>query len=355
MYSLIKNESNKNTTDLMNDLHSVLLNAGYTINKFDTILGANSLRGKEIFANKGNSHFSFSATHYSFVDQNDMSDLIIPVDTDDVVSCGSFTVSANTGFDLNENFADQPSNQILSNSKVSSACIPKNNLFNYTIYKTDDDFNFIIKINFDDLNFYVLFGDVSNNDSKTTLARSYIFGSVRLVGAVKKIGYPKNLTERFSQLDNHQIPNHFLMKDISLTGDFWGNIIYYIDSVIVPHNFLETKSSTSIGVDKGVYSNNQSMLAGLSDNYTGADVMLPFELYLPTNTTDSDPPQKRIKEFDFGVFSDENIEDGEIRKVDGVYYEFMHLMKRIEKDRDGSFLQAQNFNLGMYIKRGDIF
>ncbi len=354
MYNLVTEKKDKTSFDLMEDINLILIKAGYTINKYDDIFGASSLRGKEIFFSKGSSHFSISCTHYSNMSPTDTSELILPTDTINVIGCGSLSVSCNTGYDLNLPYHEQPTNTGTSGNQSSVACIPKNNNFDYKIYKTIDNFNFLIRIRFDDLNFYVLFGDSSNNGTLQTEANSYVFGSVRNYGTNKKCGYPVDLNERLDRISNYELPQHFLLNEDSLLGELWGNIIYSISSVLVPYTIIEKKTGCSVGKNEANISNN-SILENLNEQFTGVNVMIPYELFLPTNTVDTSPPLKRVKEFDFGVFSDEEMNDGEIRRINNNYYEFMYLMKRINKDRDTSnFKQQQNYNLGIWILRGDI-
>lgn len=354
-YFLVRDEENKTTFDLMQDINDVLVESQiYNIYKFDTILGADPSRGKEIMFATGGAYFSISATHFNNMNPSDTNELNLPVDSDEVIGTGSLVVSCNTSVDLLKHYGDQPTNTGHLGNHMAGACIPANNNFNYSIYKTADNYDFIIKINFNDMNFFVIFGDSSKGTSLSTDFFGYVMGSIRSEGFGRDAGYPINLNERRTQVDNYQMPAHPMWDDVYETNEIMINTIYYISGNLTSYNDIKTDLRTNCGSQQSVYCLNTGLNTNLSNNYTGVDVLVPFEIYLPLNTDDSGRPMKRLREFSFGFCSDKNLENKDLRRIDGKIYEFLHVVKRIDNDANGLHPQQINWGLGIWILRGDL-
>lgn len=359
MYNIEIKKENSNCISLLDDLYLIFLKKDFNIDKYDYIEDVDILKNKELCVNKGNLFLSMNANKYRLTNcsQYTKNLLVEPKLTEEYQETGSFGVSVNKNYNKDKDFAHQETNSI--NSSISFkrplACcsIPKQDIFDYTIYSDEKGYNFIVKIEFQDMLFFSFFGSASN------CGELFDGGSYCMANNFTD---EEDISICYSLNDNNENYGSSGLKynfNFMNQEDFTAKLnIFFHNSNNELENYRDYRTSNvstnliskdSDSDRSGFTCFNSQMSKSLSNIYTQSSILVNFEIYC---AEDDDLNNKKLfKKFNFGFCSPKIFKHGTIHKINNKYYE----INKIFKDNNGiSSKNIANNGLMMFIERGDI-
>lgn len=360
MYNIEIKKENSNCISLLDDLYYLFIEKGFNIDKYNYIDNADILKNKELCVNKGNLYLSMNANKYRLTNSSDETENILlePVLTETYQETGSFGVSVNKNYNSNKNFGHQETNSINSvfyYYPVSCCSIPKEDVFDYTIYSDKNGFNFIVKIEFQNMSFFSFFGSASKCGELFD-GGGYCFSNNFTDEEDISIGYSLNDNNDIYEDSNSNLKYNFNFMN---QEDFKAklNIFFYnSDNELENYRYYRTSNISTNLISKdseedrsGFTCFNSQLSKSLSNVYTQSSILVNFEIYCAEdNNLDN---KKLFKKFNFGFCSPKIFKDGTIHKINNKYYE----ITKIFKDNQGiSSKNIANNGLMMFIERGDI-
>lgn len=360
MYKLVSENNNITTIQLMTELNNFYNNSNnWSVVSFRDILGADPLRGKELFIERDGKHYSMISSIYEYVNARDIEILETPQDGTGYTGTGHFTVYLNTSYNDTSTSYNQQSNQpstVDNNSRYAGCCIPKNNNFNYRLFTTYDEYDFILEITFDIYRFFVFWGDACKGqlDTRNNPSGQYSLGHFS--------DYIENLrtavqTDLYNDIEN--ISARRLQKNpfyLLTDGDcrLKGNLFYYdINNELLTFNDIDYGTTTNCGRDNMAFlMYSQGLINSLSDDFFGNELFVKFKINVEKDTSVTRGEMIQFKEFDFGFCSDFGFNDGDIIELkNGLKLE---ILKFLRTDEDIKIESPFTRGMAMFIIRGDL-
>lgn len=349
-YNLKIERQGANSRQFMDDLKEVLSSNGFKVDEYRDmpfIASQEKSRGRELFVRRGIFYFSFSCSPYSDIYKTDLEQVPSPA-PDDRTYTGAFGVFANTGYDQNLNFYEQPSNDI-GKSFGSGCLIPYDDYFNFEIYSDKKGLNWFFHFNFEDVNgdiirTYVFWGlGLGYTLADTNGEGSYTMGSLGLGRSgdtiLQSSGYhvdPLTSSNGFGAFPVHPLMNQDYVN------------IYYKDEFgdyVTQSNTIDPELTTNYNRNRGFSFVRQTLEAGYNE-YLGISPLFRTEITVPKFTQNE---RKRMVVMPAGIIKQEAAEHGEIRIVDGKKIQFFDVMRK----REGQIITThENYSFSLWIERG---
>jgi hypothetical protein len=315
MYIKRKDVIGGNKIKLLEDLEFLLKESGfYTVLKYQDV----ELRGKKLFARKGTTFWSFTATNFNNLDSETD---ITPYDINDEnligYKSGGFKIFINSSQNiLGDIVSRQPKITGSVTSDAGGVCpLPRNDKFSYEIYSTIDGFEWGVILKFEDLTFYVFFGDKSGG---TDVTGNYSFSSSPF--ASNKMIIPFDFNNEQETTLAGRLPVFPLAGVGSNNSNFFCN---YADSLKTQINGVSGSLNTYDPQAGGV---SQNALKGVYnkfyDEYAGISQIVRTELFVNNYLGEVNSINK-FYDFNFGFANINKDKSLDIKRIDNKRIKFL--------------------------------
>lgn len=352
MYKEILNRKNTNNIQMITDIKDFFNNSKLwnVINFRDTLVEPS--RGKELFIERDNKHYSFSTTIYNFINIYGSADYLEqPLENSRFTGMGHFAVYLNSGYDQFSTSYEQPSNNLTPsnfNHMCSALPIPFSDTFNYRVLIEDDEYNFIIELEYNNFKFYLFFGDLlkGNNDKNGNPSGQFSFGSYNIDNSSgnSRICIQKDLYESGTSSLGYKFANNpfYELNDFNF---------YYYDNLgnLTDQDTFATVKTSNCGYNRFSISNyTDYTIRSINNDFFGIEQLINLELYLE----ETDDNIILLNQFNFGFLNDRNLNDKEILEINNEKYEILHFYydKKDVLDTNNKITKG----IAMFIKRSDI-
>ncbi len=354
MYRLVSENNNITTIQLMTALNDFYSNSeNWTVNIFRDILGADPVRGKELFIERDSRYYSMTSSIYDFINTDNVTNLVLPTDGTGYIGTGNFSVYLNTNFESFKNSWNQDGNYTTVNTSRHSSCnIPRENDFNYRFFTTEDEYDFILEITFGIYRFFVIWGDCLKGqlDINGNPSGQYAIGHISEDQQNLRIALQTDLNDDRLNVSARRLTRNNLYTLSDTLWNFRGNVLYYDNlNALVPATQIPVDVASNCGNNNfNTLQYSDNILNSLNDDFFGNESFINYNLYVEYDTDDA----RHLKTFDFGFCKSYNFFDGEIvelpnnRKFEVLYF--------LTNNKDVTFDSPFTKGMAFWIERGDL-